>query len=94
VLLILDRLERLLAIAACEGISVRCEWMGGIRGGLARVGRKPVLFVDESLSVPDQFDQVRNALKQLDWTETDWSEEMNALLEINALERKENQVMG
>ena len=31
----LDRLEKLLEIASKEGIKVRCEWLGGVCGGLA-----------------------------------------------------------
>ena len=75
-----DRLERLLEIASEEGISVRCEWLGGVRGGLVRVGRTPVLFVDESLGVSDQFEQARESLSLLDWSETEWSDEMSQLL--------------
>jgi ribosome modulation factor len=77
-----DRLERLLEIATQEGISVRSEWLGGIRGGLVRVGRSPILFVDESLSVADQLEQVQNALAVLDWRESDWWDEIHHLLEL------------
>lgn len=76
-----DRLERVLAIALEEGIRVRREWLRGVRGGLARVGRQPILFVDESLGVSEQWDQVRVALAQLDWSETPFGEEMTRLLE-------------
>jgi len=82
---ILDRLEKLLEIAENEGIVVRCEWLGGVRGGLVRVGNRPVLFVDESLTVPEQFDQSRNALNQLDWTETEWWDEMCQLLDVRTV---------
>jgi hypothetical protein len=77
-----DRLERLLEIATQEGISVRSEWLGGVRGGLVRVGRTPILFVDESLSVSDQLEQVRASLELLDWSESDWWDEINQLLEL------------
>jgi hypothetical protein len=77
-----DKLERLLQIASEEGISVRCEWLGGIRGGLVRVGRTPILFIDESLTALEQFEHVRIALSQLDWTETEWWDEVSHLLEL------------
>ncbi|MCY2983071.1 MAG: hypothetical protein NTY15_05465 [Planctomycetota bacterium] len=82
---ILDRLEKLLEIAENEGIAVRCEWLGGVRGGLVRVGNRPILFVDESLTVPEQFEQSRNALNQLDWSETEWWDEMCQLLDVRTL---------
>jgi hypothetical protein len=78
----LDRLERLLEIASEEGISVRCEWLGGVRGGLVRIGKTPILFVDESLSITDQFEQVRGSLSLLDWCESEWRDEMSQLLEL------------
>ena len=77
-----DRLERLLEIATEEGISIRCEWLGGVQGGLARVGRTPMLFVDESMSVTDQFEQVRESLSLLDWSESEWWDEISQLLEL------------
>ncbi len=78
----LDRLEKMLEIASNEGISVRCEWLGGVRGGLVRIGRTPILFVDESLTVPEQFEQSKNALSQLDWSESEWWDEMCQLLDL------------
>ncbi len=78
----LDRLEKLLEIASNEGIAVRCEWLGGVRGGLVRIGKVPILFVDESLTVPEQFQQSREALGQLDWSESEWWDEMSQLLEL------------
>ena len=78
----LDGLEKLLEIAANEGIQIRCEWLGGVRGGLVRIGRIPILFVDESLSVPEQLEQSKNALNQLDWSESEWWDEMSQLLDL------------
>jgi len=78
----LDRLEKLLEIAENEGIAVRHEWLSGVRGGLVRIGRTPILFVDESLSVPEQFAQSKSALAQLDWSESEWWDEMSQLLEL------------
>ncbi len=78
----LEKMERLLEIAEREGISVRNEWLGGVRGGLVRIGACPVLFVDDSLSVTEQFDQTKSSLAQLDWTDTEWRSEMEELLNI------------
>ena len=86
----LDRLERLLDIATEEGIAVRREWLSGVRGGLVRVGRTPILFVDESLSDAEQLDQVRNSLELLDWTESQWWDEISLLLEFGHSESQEN----
>jgi hypothetical protein len=77
----LERMERLIAIAESEGIQVRSEWLGGVRGGLVRLGRVPILFVDESLGVREQLEQTCGALGQLDWAETVWSDEMRELLQ-------------
>jgi len=81
----LDRLEKLLEIASNEGIAVRLEWLGGVRGGLVRIGKTPILFVDGSLTVPEQFQQSRDALNQLDWSESEWWDEMSQLLELRAV---------
>jgi len=76
----LERMERLLAIARQEGIQIRSEWLGGIRGGLVRIGAYPVLFLDDSLTLPDQLEQARSALAQLDWRDSHWWDEMESLL--------------
>jgi hypothetical protein len=78
----LERMERLLAIAQSEGIRVRNEWLGGIRGGLVRIGSEPVLFLDDSLALPEQLQQARAALSQLDWRDSDWWDEIQGLLEM------------
>ena len=75
-----ESLELMLAIAKEEGIQVRSEWLSGVRGGLVRVGEQPYLFVDESLSVPEQLAQVRSALGVLDWSETSHAQAMAQLL--------------
>lgn len=75
-----ESLELMLAIADQEGIAVRSEWLGGVRGGLVRVGQRAFLFVDESLTVPEQLAQVRLALGELDWSETEHAEVMGRLL--------------
>lgn len=80
----LEHLERLLEIASNEGIEVRSEWLGGLRGGLVRIGRAPLLFIDESLTVVEQWEQASEALGQLDWSESEWAEEMSYLLNNEA----------
>ncbi len=77
----LERMERLLAIAEEGGIQVRNEWLGGVRGGLVRVGETPILFVDDSLEVQEQLAQARSALARLDWSESQWWNEMETLLQ-------------
>jgi len=76
----LEVLETMLAIAQEEGIEVRSEWLSGVRGGLVRVGSKAVLFVDQSLSVPEQLEQVRAALGVLDWSQTARGDQMAVCL--------------
>jgi hypothetical protein len=81
----LDRLGRLLEIVEAEGIQVRRDWLRGVRGGLVRIGRQPVLFLDESLTIPEQYSQVSDALSQLDWTETEYCAEMVELLKNDGI---------
>jgi hypothetical protein len=76
----LEALETMLAIAQDEGIEVRSEWLSGVRGGLVRVGSKAVLFVDQALTVPEQFEQVRCALGALDWSQTSRGDQMAVCL--------------
>jgi hypothetical protein len=76
----LEQMERLLSIAENEGIRVRREWLGGVRGGLVRVGREPILFVDESLGIGEQLEQTKHALAPLDWSDTRWADAMRDLL--------------
>jgi len=76
----LERMERLLAIAQNEGIRIRNEWLNGVRGGLVRIGSEPVLFIDDSLDLPEQFRQASEALSQLDWRDSEWWDELQDLL--------------
>lgn len=80
----LERMERLLAIAQEEGILVRNEWLGGVRGGLVRIGKEPILFIDDSLDLPDQLHQAKAALSQLDWRDSQWWDEIQELLEVES----------
>lgn len=78
----LERMERLLAIAQSEGIRVRNEWLGGIRGGLVRIGTEPILFLDDSLGLAEQLQQTQAALSQLDWRDSQWWDEIQGLLDL------------
>jgi hypothetical protein len=79
-LISIEKLERLCEIAKSEGIEVRNEWLGGVAGGLVRIGTVATLFIDQSLSVPEQLAQVRRSLAPLDWSETTWGGEILDLL--------------
>jgi hypothetical protein len=81
----LERMERLLAIAQEEGIRVRNEWLGGIRGGLVRIGSDPILFVDDSLDLQEQLRQTCIALSQLDWRDSQWWDEIQNLLMLSEI---------
>ena len=83
----LEALETMLAIAQDEGIEVRSEWLSGVRGGLVRLGSKAVLFVDQALTVPEQFEQVRRALGALDWSQTPRGDQMAVCLTKPTSER-------
>lgn len=74
------RLERVLQIAEQEGIEVRREWLRGIRGGLVRLGKKAVLFVDEALPISEQWELTSRELGRLDWTGTEFGSEMERML--------------
>ena len=63
-----------------EGIDGGSEGQTGWGGGVVRVDEQPYLFVDESLSVPEQLAQVRSALGALDWSETSHADAMAQLL--------------
>lgn len=76
----IEKLERALEIAGEEGIEIRREWLRGVRGGLVRVRHTPILFVDDSLTAAEQWEQTRRALRQLDWSEIASADEMLALL--------------
>ena len=58
----LDLLQIALDTAKRNGFVIRREWLGGVAGGKCRVGNKKILFVDISLSVLEQLQQVTNSL--------------------------------
>lgn len=58
----LDLLQIALETAKRQGFTIRREWLGGVAGGKCRLGNKKILFVDISLSVLEQLQQVTNSL--------------------------------
>jgi len=58
-----EMLERLKELAEDAGFTVRHEWLGGAGGGACQFAGRKWIFVDLSLSVVEQLDQVAGALK-------------------------------
>jgi hypothetical protein len=58
-----ESLERLKELAAEAGYTVRHEWLGGVGGGACEFAGRKWIFVDLSLSVLEQHDQVASALR-------------------------------
>lgn len=58
-----EMLERLEAVAAQAGYTVRHEWLGGAGGGACEFAGRKWIFVDLSLPVVEQLDQLAGALK-------------------------------
>lgn len=58
----LDLLQIALDTARQQGYQIRREWLGGIAAGRCRIAGKKILFVDVSLSVLEQLEQVASSL--------------------------------
>jgi hypothetical protein len=58
-----EMLERLKDVAERAGYTVRHEWLGGVAGGACQFAGRKWIFIDLSLSVIEQLDQVSAALK-------------------------------
>jgi hypothetical protein len=58
-----EMLERLKELAEQAGYTIRHEWLGGSGGGKCEFAGRKWIFVDLSLSVVEQLDQVAAALK-------------------------------
>jgi hypothetical protein len=56
-------LERLRGIAEDAGYTVRHEWLGGVAGGACEFAGRKWIFVDLSLSVVEQLEQLADALR-------------------------------
>ena len=58
-----EKLERLKELAAEAGYTVRHEWLGGAGGGACQFAGRKWIFIDLSLSVLEQLEQVAAALQ-------------------------------
>jgi hypothetical protein len=58
-----ETLERLREIAEGAGFTVRHEWLGGVAGGACEFAGRKWIFVDLSLSVVEQLEQLAGALR-------------------------------
>lgn len=58
-----ELLERLKELAHDAGYTVRHEWLGGVGGGACEFAGRKWIFIDLSLSVVEQLDQVAAALR-------------------------------
>jgi hypothetical protein len=56
-------LERLKEMAERAGYTVRHEWLGGAGGGACHFAGRKWIFIDLSLSVVEQVEQMAAALK-------------------------------
>jgi hypothetical protein len=58
-----EMLERLKELAEAAGYTVRLEWLGGAGGGACQFAGRKWIFIDLSLSVVEQLDQITAALR-------------------------------
>lgn len=58
----IERLERLKDVAERAGYTVRQEWLGGVAGGACQFAGRKWIFLDLSLSVIEQLEQMADAL--------------------------------
>jgi hypothetical protein len=58
----IEKLERLKDLAERAGYTVRQEWLGGVAGGACQFAGRKWIFIDLSLSVIEQLEQVAAAL--------------------------------
>jgi len=58
-----EMLERLKEVAENAGYTVRHEWLGGVAGGACEFAGRKWIFLDLSLSVLEQLDQMTAALR-------------------------------
>jgi hypothetical protein len=58
-----EMLERLKDLAESAGYCLRHEWLGGVGGGACEFAGRKWIFIDLSLPVVEQLDQIASALK-------------------------------
>jgi len=68
-----DILEDALRLAMNSGVEVRQEWLNEKGGGLCRIGKRRVLFVDLSLTATEQLEQVLSNLRGMPQLNIDMS---------------------
>lgn len=61
----IDQLNAAIRRAKRLGFNVRSEWLGGSAMGWCEFGGRRVLFVDLSLSVHEQLEQVESAIASI-----------------------------
>ncbi len=59
-----DLLEEALGAAEALSYQVRREWLGGVGGGSCEIKGRKHVFIDLSLSLPDQLQQALAALRE------------------------------
>jgi hypothetical protein len=59
----IERLERLKELAERAGYAIRQEWLGGVAGGACQFAGRKWIFIDLSLSVVEQLEQISAALE-------------------------------
>lgn len=67
----IDRLNQAIKQAKQLGYAVRTEWLGGSASGWCEFGGERLLFVDLSLSVDEQLEQVEAAVDAAGGTASD-----------------------
>ena len=63
------RLRQRIATARAAGARVRREWLGGATGGGCEIAGVRWLFLDLSLPIDEQIEQVESALRSWELTE-------------------------
>jgi hypothetical protein len=59
----IELLEQSIDLANDLGYGVRQEWMGGCGGGACEIAGRKWIFVDLSLTAPEQLEQILVALR-------------------------------
>ena len=58
----IELLEQAIQVADHLGYQVRQEWLGGCGGGACEVAGRRLIFLDSSLTVTEQLEQIVTAL--------------------------------
>ena len=58
----IDRLDEAIAHAKQLGFQIRRDWLGGAADGWCEIAGRRILFVDLSLSIDEQLEQVTEAI--------------------------------